>query len=257
MSGVSTQSYLLFSRPQGETSLWLSLLTEENGRVSLVFKGGRKHNPRSFQAYQLWWTPNRHGDGGWCRSLEAEQCQLPLKGMINWSGLYANELVHRLLPAQMRHPLVFTAYQQLMTQLHHLNQPQMVQNSASAMLTSVTETGREKTESLKLASALRQFEWQLLSALGYALALTTTDGQPLMPEYRYDWQENAGWVRQNPELKTGILGQDLLQLAQTNTFLLNDALALQQLRIFLQHRLALIMPNLPFAMRHWWEKDIR
>lgn len=250
MSPFKTTAYLLFSRSQGETSLWLSVLTEETGRLSLIFKGGRKYYPRSFQAYQLLWTVNRQGDGGWCRSLEATACQLPLTRMVNWSGLYANELVHRLLPTQIPYPLVFTAYQQLMTQLHQLNHsPTFTSDKIT------TNTTNEVPESLKLASALRQFEWRLLSALGYALPLTTADNHPLKQECHYQWQENSGWIMQNPTLNTGILGQDLLQLAEPKPFIVDSTFRLQQLRIFLQDRLTLIMPNLPFAMRQWWEKS--
>lgn len=39
---LQDRAYLLFARAQGETSLWLSLLTERHGRVQLTFKGGQK-----------------------------------------------------------------------------------------------------------------------------------------------------------------------------------------------------------------------
>jgi DNA repair protein RecO (recombination protein O) len=228
----TAKSYLLFSRPQGETSLWLSLLTLEQGRLSLTYKGGRKQvsHCRSFQAYQLLWVMSRQGEGGWCRSLEAMQHRPILTGMTNWSGLYANELLHRLLPLQQPYPSIFVAYEQLLTRLH-----QHHENTHSP--------------SLELAWALRQFEWQLLCGLGYAPPLVTEEEQPLSPFQRYEWQNTTHWHQTN----TGILGQYLLQLAQTDAPAITEAEGLQAMRLFLQHRLTLIIPNLPFVMRQWWE----
>lgn len=231
MTLSKTEAFLLFSRPQGETSLWLSLLTRDKGRLSLTFKGGRKYLLSHFQPYQLLWTSNRQGDGGWCRALEATQYRPRLTGMTNWSGLYANELLHRLLPLQQPCPAIFEAYHQLLQHLHHY------------------QSAVEEAVPQALAWALRQFEWQLLLELGYAPALVTVDGQALAPDQRYEWQDNAHWQLTN----TGILGQYLLQLAQTNAPAIYDAGNLHTIRLFLQHRLALIMPNLPFAMRQWWE----
>lgn len=218
------QAYVLFMRPQGETSLWLSLLTANYGRLQLTFKGGRKkqtHCP-AFTQLSIQWQAGKQG-GGWLHTSEIECYQAPLQGMANWSALYANELLHKSLLTEVAQPKLFASYAWLIQQLR-----------------------LAQTDRAQMAAALRCFEWQLLHEMGYGLATTTHDQQPLLADahyrwHRYEWREET----------TGILGRDLLALITQDVANMRNSPALKTL---LQGQLLQLLPQQTMSMRHWWEQ---
>lgn len=225
MSIQHDHAYLLFRREQGETSLWLSMLTSQYGRIQLVYKGGKKkmQSCPAFNALYISWQDGKQ-TGGWLRQCETIHYHQALTGMCNWAGLYANEWLHRSLLPEVPQPQLYIAYESLLTWLR--------------------QTGDNRT---LIAAALRCFEWTLIHELGYGLPLQTEQQQPLIAEAYYQWQAH-GWVQST----TGICGADILALAQ------QDVLALKHpgraLRELLQGRLSASLPNQQVSMRHWWEQ---
>jgi DNA repair protein RecO (recombination protein O) len=91
-----------------------------------------------------------------------------LNGEALFSGLYLNELLIRLLPAEDPHPAVFDHY--------------------AATLLALAE-GRP------LEPLLRSFEWRLLDDLGYGFSLSTTSTATHRADGLYRLQVDAGLER--------------------------------------------------------------
>jgi hypothetical protein len=221
---IEDTAFVLFSRPQGETSLWLSVLTQNRGRLNLRYKGGAKKAAACapFQQLTLTWKSSKSGD--WLSACDLNQFYPRLTGMANWCGLYANELLHRGLDVGVVAGELFVAYQQLLQQL------------------SVPQATAQQ-----LGLALRRFEWRFLAALGYGLMLLTPDGSALVRDRCYVWRDDA-WHHQS----TGILGAELIALTETDT----DRIVGSGVRQLLQWRLLQIMPSQAMTMRQWWEQMV-
>jgi DNA repair protein RecO (recombination protein O) len=113
-----------------------------------------------------------------------------LEGEALFSGLYLNELLIRLLPAEDPHPGVFEHY--------------------AATLSALAE-GRA------LEPLLRSFEWRLLDDLGYGFALDAdVNGEPLAADGMYRLQVDAGLERVYL-LQPGLFqGAELLAMAEAD-----------------------------------------
>lgn len=220
---LQDRAYLLFARAQGETSLWLSLLTERHGRVQLIFKGGQKKSTSlpPFTELVMTWRTGRQS-GGWVNQGEAVSYQAPLQGMANWSGLYANELLHRSLLVEQPVSSLFHAYEQLISLLR--------------------SAGSDRTQ---MAWALRRFEWVFISEMGYGLPQQTHEFHPLKAEAYYQWQAE-GWQQS----EVGIQGAELLALITQAP----QGKASRAFRELLQWRLLQAMPSQALSMRQWWEQ---
>lgn len=221
---IEDDAYVLFARPQGETSAWLSVFTQQNGRVQLTYKGGKKRLSvcAGFQSVRLSWRLGKQG-GAWLVSCEPTLLyNPPLFGMANWSGLYVNEILHRGLVLNTPSPTLFLAYQQLIEALR---------------------TAGDNRRAM--AWALRCFEWVFLAETGYALPLSASDGQPIIADASYLWHNDA-WER----CEQGILGAELLAVAGQSV----SGIASGALREFLQWRLLQAMPREALSMRQWWEQ---
>lgn len=104
------------------------------------------------------------------------------------SALYVNELLYHLLRPQDPHPALYDAYLATLQQL------------------SLTTTRWD------VERVLRRFEWALLSAIGYAMALDfdMRHHAAIVPQHYYHFQPGLGFV----QAATGFLGADLLALAR-------------------------------------------
>ena len=173
--------WVLHTRPFKESSLLVDLLTWDHGRVSVVANGARgsatkRGKPRRGQLLQPFaellvsWSGKTELKN--LKALEQQRVH-PLMGERLFSGLYANELLQRLMLPWQPVDGVPELYQWL---LEHLSSDS------------------------SLESALRLFEKQLLDCLGYGLPLgfEAGSGQEMNPEacYRYD-SENGFWLLPN------------------------------------------------------------
>ncbi len=171
-------AWVLHTRPYKESSLIADLLTQDYGRISVVANGARgsatkKGKPRRGQLLQpfasLYVSWSGKTELKTLKSLEQRQV-ISLTGTRLFSGLYANEILQRLLPVWQSVDGLPALYQWL---LEHLS------------------------SDVCLESVLRLFEKRLLECLGYGLPLgfEAGSGQPLHPDsyYRYD-PENGFWT---------------------------------------------------------------
>jgi len=162
-------AYVLHNRAYRETSALVDFLTPQ-GRVRAVMrrargKGGSLARPFVPLEVEL----RGRGELKNVGRLDTVGVASWLVGDALFSGLYLNELLTRLLPAEDPHPALFEHY---------------------AATLQALAAGRP------LEPLLRSFEWRLLDELGYAFALDQDiNGDALVPDGWYRLQVDAGLER--------------------------------------------------------------
>ncbi|MDG9885001.1 DNA repair protein RecO [Pseudomonas sp. GD04058] len=183
-------AYVLHNRAYRETSALVDFLTPQ-GRFRAVMRRARGKGgslARPFVPLEL--ELRGRGELKNVGRLDSVGVAAWLHGDALFSGLYLNELLIRLLPAEDPHPALFVHY--------------------AATLQALAE-GRA------LEPLLRSFEWRLLDELGYAFALDQDiNGDVLEPDGWYRLQTDAGlervWL-----LQPGLFsGRDLAAMAQAD-----------------------------------------
>ena len=171
-------AYILHSRPFRDSSLILELLTPDYGRIACIAKGARRDKQRRQRALQpfaplLVTLLGRH-DLKTLGPLENAGQALWLKGRAVYAGLYANELLVRVMPEGESLVSVFAAYQDLLQSLALLS-------------------GDLSDE---LEPPLRLFELQLLQALGSCpeLEYCSLEDAAIRPDSVYRLTEEEGFV---------------------------------------------------------------
>lgn len=163
-------AWLIHARPYRETSYLAWFFCLEKGRVNALAKGWR--NKKAHQKALLQpFTPLMLSFSGrsqlkYLSQLEATGAPKPLTGKALVCGLYANELLARLLPEGQPSQELFTNYSLL---LELLNQPD------------------------QLEPALRSFEFSLLAYLDQPLVFSDEQGEPLVEDAWYNWQPTTGF----------------------------------------------------------------
>jgi DNA repair protein RecO (recombination protein O) len=190
MIAASRPAFVLHSRPYKETSALVDFLTAD-GRLRAVLRGARGKTgslARPFQALEL--ELRGHGELKTVARLEAAGIPHLLSGDALFSGLYLNELLVRLLPAEDPHPQLFEHY--------------------AATLVALA-AGRP------LEPLLRAFEWRLLDDLGYGFALDRDcQGQPIDAMALYQWLPEQGFQLVS-QLQPGLFhGRELQALAEAD-----------------------------------------
>lgn len=206
LSRVSCQpSYLLHSRPYRNTSLIIEIYSHEFGRVGLVVRGARTTRSRwtpvlqPFQRLLLSWQGR--GELKTLTAAEADGGYCWLQGNALISGLYANELLLRLLQREDPHAALLLHYEQLLVGLRN-NQGY---------------NQGDPTAAIQLEQSLRCFEKYLLQELGYGLLLEqdARSGEPVIGVSRYYYYLDEGPVLCTLPSASGFLlsGKTLLALA--------------------------------------------
>ena len=190
MNAATRTAFVLHSRPYKETSALVDFFTAE-GRLRAVLRGARGKSGSLARPYMpLELELRGHGELKTVARLEAGGIPHLLGGEALFSGLYLNELLVRLLPAEDAHPVLFEHY--------------------AATLVALA-AGRP------LEPLLRAFEWRLLDDLGYGFALDQDcQGQPVNPDALYQWLPEVGFQPVG-QLQPGLFhGRELLALAQAD-----------------------------------------
>lgn len=221
MTRVDRQPGLvLHRRPFRESSLLIEMFTRDSGRVGLVARGARAAKSplrglaEPFHLLSVSWT--RRGELGTLTGLEpaADARDIPtLTGRAVWCGLYANELILKLVPRDDPEPGLFGHYCAL---LGHLARPP------------------------EQARALRRFELALLAALGVAPDLGREAGSdvPVRENALYRVDPVAGPVVVEMADSGTVRGAVLSALAEDAPMRGADAAAARRvLRGLLDHQL--------------------
>ncbi len=218
-------AYVLHTRPYRETSLLVDLFTLEYGRVSVVARGAKRSSSsrrftlQPFQPVHVSWT-GRHELKNLSHS-EVPQVVPQPQGKALLCGLYANELLLRLLQPADPHPKLYLYYTYLLTELLQCND---------------------------LEGALRTFEKQLLQSLGYAIDFTSCHA-----DHYYQFNAYDGGLHQ-AQSGQGYLGAWLLSIAEDQYDDLDVRRAAKQL---MREAFAVLLGDRPLKSRELFLKTRR
>lgn len=166
-------AYVIHRRPWRETSLMVDVFTLNRGRMAVIARGANsaksplKAQLQPFQPLMLDWVGR--GDLKTLTQVDVRSGPSLHRTASLYSGLYLNELLHRVLPAADPHPTLFAAY-----------------IDAIAELAVVTD----------VEPVLRRFERAFAAALGFDFAwdLATDSGQSVEPDRQYGYDPEQGIV---------------------------------------------------------------
>ena len=186
-------AFVLHQRPYRDSSQLLECMTAVHGRMGLVARGSRRAGKgqrallQPFAPLKLSWV--RRGDLGRLTHVEAEAPSHALEGHRLLAGFYVNELLLRLTARGDPNPDAFSCYSRCLAQLG---------GAQSA------------------ARTLREFELDLLRALGYGLELDgdSATGEPLRADSTYVYELELGFrrVERTDSDEEHYPGRDLLAL---------------------------------------------
>ncbi len=203
MAVVHTQlAYILHKRPYRESSQILDIFTREHGRISLMSRGSRAARSRTAGSLQLF-SPllvSWQGRSSLPSLRNVERADIKPPGLVHkamFSALYLNELLTYLLHDNDPQQAIFDLY-------HH-SLYDLAQTDAIEM-------------------ALRHFEIELLSQLGFALEFAgeAGTGEPVHADRAYCYVAGHGVVdaahaaRFAGQAPVSVAGATLLDLAARN-----------------------------------------
>ena len=191
MDSIPAQSaFVLHSRPYRESSALVDFLTPQ-GRFRAVLRGARgKAGTLARPFVPLEVEFRGRGDLKSVARLESAGLAHWLDGNALFSGMYLNELLIRLLPAEDAHPAMFDHYAATLPAL----------------------AAKRPLEPL-----LRAFEWRLLSELGYGFSLDEdVSGQPIASAGLYRLVPDTGLEPVGQFLPGLFIGADLLAMAEAD-----------------------------------------
>jgi DNA repair protein RecO (recombination protein O) len=189
-------AFVLHSRPYRDTSLLVDIFTRDHGRLTAVARGQRQSRQKSRRPLQAF-TPlllswQGRSDLKTLTAAEFDGTAVFLSGNYLFSGLYANELLMRLLPLGDAQEEIFEAYRALLSQLARGEQ---------------------------LEALLRRFEFRLLDELGYGIDFSgeANTGESLLEDKLYGWLTDLGFIeleKNGAQAAGGFWGRDLLAIAR-------------------------------------------
>jgi len=183
-------AFVLHSRPYRESSALVDFFTPQ-GRLRAVLRGARgKAGTLARPFVPLEVEFRGRGELKNVGRLDSAGQAYWLDGNALFSGMYLNELLIRLLPAEDSHPAMF----------HHY----------AATLPALAAKR-------PLEPILRSFEWRLLSELGYGFALDTDiAGQPIVAKGLYRLLPDTG-LEPVGQFQPGLFnGAELLAMAEAD-----------------------------------------
>ncbi|MCH9670741.1 MAG: DNA repair protein RecO [Gammaproteobacteria bacterium] len=224
--------YLLHRRPYRETSVLADIFTADHGRVGIVAKGARRaRSPlrQSLQAFRpMLFSWQGRGELMNLTAAETRGHVIALDGPALASGFYANEVLLRLLPRNDPNETLFDAYERLLAMLR----------------------GGHPVEPV-----LREFEKELLNALGYGLELQRdTQDRPIDAQRRYLYVPETGPVALEESARatdTTVSGATLIGLANGD---LGDSELIEAKRL-MRHLLSQYLGDKPLMSRELFRRS--
>ncbi|MBE3665075.1 DNA repair protein RecO [Vibrio navarrensis] len=185
--------FILHRRPYSESSLILDVFSEEYGRLTILSKGARSKRSNLKGALQpftpllLKWSGK--GSMKTLRQAEPISLGLPLSGITLYSAMYVNELIGRVLAAEVAMPGLFHDYLFALTELVQNDNPE---------------------------PALRRFELALLSAMGYGVDFLhcAGSGEPVDPDMTYRYREQKGFIASVRMDNLTFYGNELIAISE-------------------------------------------
>lgn len=218
---------VLHRRPWQESSLLLDVFTRDFGVVKICARGVRGKKRSQWSSCLQNFVPlvvQCKTKGEWWHLVEVDPAGAPitLRNDAQLCAHYCTELLLRLLQPHDPHPFIFQHY-------------------LSTLL--LLSDGQDN------ASALRQFEWDMLSELGYGMALQFDHaGDVIDAKKMYRFHDQGLWPVVLPT-EYDFSGHDLLQLADKN-WSQAAVSAKRLLRLMLQPHLG----SEPLRTREMWRQ---
>ncbi len=170
---TTDSGWLIHKRPQGDSSLYLTLFTAEHGLIRALYKGARNLKKKSaLQGFvPLWLEWSNRREYFFIRRAELQKSPLTLNGTALICAMYVNELIYLCLKQPEASPDLYASYEHTLFEL-------------AQCPTSTT-----------MAIILRQFEWALLHHCGAGFSLSTDIySAPIEPNQFYQFTPPSGFV---------------------------------------------------------------
>ena len=222
-------AYVLHARPYRETSLIVDFLTQSEGRVTAVSKGGRKSKGkqglfRVFSQVGIDWIGN--AELKTLKSIEEVQSPIKLTGISLFSGYYLNELIVKLLPIGLSVDQLFDEYKVAITNLARI----------------------PDSQSHTIQLILRSFEVALLHELGCWLdySVVTRSNEPVIEGDYYYFDGENGVTKCFQQNSACLVGADLLAISNGDWQSARTLAALKKLN---QQIITYLLDNKPLESR--------
>lgn len=211
----------------------VDLFTEETGRLTVLAKGARSKRSslksllQPFTPLLLRWTGR--GELKILTKAEAASISLPLQSTALYSGFYINELLMRLLPQETAYVNLFQTYLRCLTAL-----------AASPN---------------KVEASLRQFEFELLHAIGYGVDFLhcAGSGEPIDEHMTYRYREEKGFIASLIQDNLTFYGRELLAFDRKEFI---EPSVLQAAKRFIRIALKPYLGNKPLKSRELFSQYI-
>lgn len=217
-----TPAFLIHRRAFKDSSLLLDFFTQEHGNIRLVGRGLRKSKTPLQMFQQMKISFSGRGELKTLSHWEVDDEPRCLQGEVLILGMYANELIARLIQAHDPHIDLFKVYRAFISTIIHL-------------------------EAQQRHWSLRLFENALLSELGYGYDLEIdTNGNNIVQTNYYAYQLQSGFVCSD----TGkISGNTIGRMLEPDVLNAPDAEQLKQCRDLNRARLQLLLGDKPLQSR--------
>lgn len=235
-STINHSAFVLHSRPYRETSVLLDLFTRDAGRVSAIYRGGRKTGksrtrsaPELFVHYDLGLFGRSELKSVSHFEVDGLDQQQRLQGVQLFSGLYLNELLYKCLHPGAAHQDIFAAYCDVLLALRSTS---------------------------NYEAHLRNFELRLLASLGYGVAFDCEAGgqAPISSAIEYDYIAGLGFSRAERQSDSGLLvsGKTIQAIASGQW---QERTVLHSLKQINQQALTLLLKGKPIKSREFLRKS--
>jgi recombinational DNA repair protein (RecF pathway) len=218
-------AYFLIQRPYQDDSAYISFFTRERGILTGFYKKPSMHPPVLKCFHHYWISVYQKPNTCSIQGIESNDNTTLFPQDILICGYYVNELLLYMLPQGDAHFSVFDAYDALISQLHSVVTSHVIPSASVAQREGspaygATSAGDPSLQAPRddmpgggdrisnkedLERLLRHFEWNVMEACGYGVAV-----DDIQPNRYYVWDPELGL-----QLATvGYLGANILAIAE-------------------------------------------
>lgn len=221
----SIQGWILHSRLMGDTSVLLTLLTENQGLLRCLYKGARSIKKKSvIQPFiPLWVSLQTKGEWHYARQIEQSSPAVMLTKDALFSALYLNELMYKVLNVDEPLQGLYEHYAKTLKSLSFAK------------------------NKLAIEPPLRSFEKHLLTVTGCMMSLQEDiHGQFISPNQSYDFLSGSGF---SPNDAGRVQGQHILAFAEDD---FSDEAALKTIKWFMRKSIDYLLDGQSLNARQFY-----
>ncbi len=228
MISEGLEGWLLHKRPSGDTSLILSIFTQQKGRIDCLCKSGRLPKKQALlQPFvSLYLTLDNRNNWSYLRAIENPFPACTLKNQALFAAVYVNELLYYTLALGVAEPTIYDLYTNLLQQLVGVD------------------------DKLLIETLLRRFEWALLQSCGHLVSFSkdAEDNQPLEADRYYKFIPGAGFVK--TAVAPFLEGQHILAFARGE---LDEPVVLRTAKLIMRASIAHLLDGRELKCRSFYK----